>query len=322
VPGYQTAAVPGMGSVARRSVADVAFNADPSTGQYVAVMSPGSSAINWLSVGGTSLSTPQWAGLVAMANAQRSLAAKPALGAPHAVLYGQVGAVPGTYAAAFADINKGANGSCSGCAAKAGYDTPSGLGTPNVNALLSALSGTSTVSAAPVVSSANVSGTAGTALSFTVSVVAPNPVTYTLIAAPSGMAIGTTGVVSWAKPVAGTYSVGVVAKDAKTGLTGQGVYTLQIGAATVSGPVITAPAMTGVAGKKLVGTISISAPGATGLSVSISGVPSGMGFSVSGLAFTATWASPVVGAYSLKVVAVDSNGKTASANVPITITAK
>ena len=38
-------------------------------------MAPGSAAVNWISVGGTSLSTPQWAGLVAVANALRVQAA-------------------------------------------------------------------------------------------------------------------------------------------------------------------------------------------------------------------------------------------------------
>jgi hypothetical protein len=40
-PAYQAVTVPGMGSLARRSVADVAFNADPSTGQFVATIAPG-----------------------------------------------------------------------------------------------------------------------------------------------------------------------------------------------------------------------------------------------------------------------------------------
>ena len=69
--------VPGdVGTLARRAVADVAFNADPASGQYVAVLAQGSSTMSWMSVGGTSLSTPQWAGLVAVANAQRALAAR------------------------------------------------------------------------------------------------------------------------------------------------------------------------------------------------------------------------------------------------------
>jgi hypothetical protein len=320
------------------------------------------------------------------------------------VLYGQVAAVPGTYASAFADISKGSHGACATCVAKAGYDAPTGLGTPNVGNLLTALSGAVASATPPVVTPASISGKAGTALSFTVAVTAPNAVTYTLGGAPSGMVIGTTGavtwptpvagtyavtvtakdsktglsgagvvtvtiaaqsapvvtggtvtgkpgtalsftavvtasnpvtyslggapagmsisaagLVSWASPVAGSYGVTVVAKDTKTGLSGQGLYTVQVAA---TGPLITAPAMVGVAGRLLTGTIAITDPGVTSLSVSISGAPLGMSFSVSGLTLTAVWASPLVGSYSLKVVVLDSLGRSATASVPITVTAK
>ena len=79
--------------------------------------------------------------------------------------------------------------------------------------------------------------------------------------------------------------------------------------------------MTGVAGKPLSGTITIADPGATALSVSISGVPLGMSFSANGLTLTANWASPVTGSYTLKVVVQDSAGLSAQASVPITVTA-
>jgi subtilase family serine protease len=485
-PTYQTTAVPGMGAYSGRSVADVAFNADPYTGQYVALMAPGSTTVNWMSMGGTSLATPQWAGLIAIANATRALSAKATLGSPHAILYGQIATVPGTYASAFADITKGSNGTCAICASTVGYDTPSGLGTPNVSSLVSALSGLAippvvtsasisgqvgtaltftasvtapnavtyaltgapagmSISAAgivswptpvagtysvtvtakdsktnlsgqgvytvtiaaptpPAVGSATISGKVGTALSFsttvtsvntvtytltgapagmsistagvvswtapvtgtyavtvtakdsktglsgkgvytvviaaqlspavatatingkpavalsfTVSVTATNPVSYTLTDAPSGMTIASTGIVSWAKPVLGTYSVTVVAKDSKTGLSGKGVYTVKIANA---GPVITAVATAGVVGKALSGTISITDPGATSLSISIAGAPLGMGFSASGLTVTYSWKSPVVGSYNLKVSVLDSAGLSAQATIPVTVTAK
>jgi subtilase family serine protease len=61
-PSYQTSAVPGMGVQSHRNSANVAFNGDPTTGQYVAVMSPNSANVGWASAGGTSLSTPQVAG--------------------------------------------------------------------------------------------------------------------------------------------------------------------------------------------------------------------------------------------------------------------
>ena len=407
-PAYQSNAVPGLGTVAHRTVADVAFNADPASGQYVAVLTPGNATVNWLSAGGTSLSTPQWAGLIAIANATRALNAKPALGAPHAMLYGQIASVPGTYASVFADVTKGTDGSCSTCSARTGYDPLSGLGTPNAASLLSALSGTAaaatapvvtpasiagkvgtaltfTVSAtsanplsytlsgapagmsiagsgavswatpvagtwavtvtasdsktglsgqglysiviaaqaapaaAPVVAAASISGTAGSPLAFSVAVTAPNAVTYALSGAPSGMSIASNGAVSWAKPVAGTWAVTVIATDSKTGLSGQGVSTVKIGA---SGPVITAPAMRGVAGTALSGTIAISDSAASSFSVSISGVPMGMTFSISGTVVTARWTSPILGNYNLAVSVQDSAGLSTQAVVPVTIVAQ
>ena len=405
-PSYQNSTVPGVGQLLRRTVADVAFNADPSTGQYVAVMAPGS-ALSWVSAGGTSLSTPQWAGLVAVANALRAQAARPALGAPHAVLYGQIGAVPVNYASAFADVVKGANGSCATCLARAGYDPLAGLGTPNAASLLQVLSGavvgaappqvsaaaisgkagtplTFTIAAsaanpltfslsgapagmtvdsagvvrwptpllgsysvtavardsktglsgqgvysvtvtappapaAPVVNTASIAGRPGVALSYAVGVVAPNAVTYSLSGAPAGMSIGASGLLSWPSPVLGSYKITVTARDSKTGLSGQGVLTIQIASA---GPVFTVTPQSGVAGKPFSGSIGLTAPGATSLSVSIAGAPLGMGFAYNGSAITMAWAKPVTGSYTLSLVAVDSAGLSAKASVPIVINAK
>ena len=181
-----------------------------------------------------------------------------------------------------------------------------------------------TAAAAPAVTAASISGTVGSPLSYSVTVKAANPVSYSLSGAPAGLAISSTGLLTWTAPVAGSYSVTVTAKDSKTGLSGQGLVAIKINPVTVatSRLVITAPAMLGVVGKALSGTISIADPGATSLSVSISGAPMGMSFSVSGLNITAYWPSPVLGNYSLKVSAVDSSGQSASSNVSITITAK
>ncbi|QGZ43346.1 peptidase S53 [Pseudoduganella flava] len=327
-PSYQTSAVPGMGSAARRTVADVAFNADPNSGQYVAVIASGSSTVKWTSIGGTSLATPQWAGLIAVANALRAQNSKAALGAPHAALYTQIATVPGSYASVFTDITAGSNGTCSACGAKTGHDVVTGLGTPNVSALLSTVSGL-TVQTAPVLTAATINGKVGTALSFTVAATAANAVTYALFGAPAGMSIASDGVVSWASPVAGTYGVTVTAKDSVNGLTGQAVYTVVISSSstgtpvtTGSGPVITASALTGVANRKLTGTIGITDSGSKAISVSITGAPLGMTFSASGSAVSVVWAAPKTGSYQLKVVATNGNGVSATATVPVTITAR
>jgi hypothetical protein len=483
LPAWQGAAVPGFGSAPRRAVSDVSMNADPTTGQYVAVLAPGATTASWVSAGGTSLSTPQWAGLIAVANALRAQAGLAPVGAVSATLYGlsqQAG-----YAQAFNDVAAGSNGTCTGCTAGLGFDLPTGLGSPNATALFgqiaappppvapgvasTSVAGTAGVSLAftltanaphavawalanapsgmavdasgrvtwpvpvagsyavtavatdtttglrgqgtvavsiqppapPTVAGATVSGTAGTAvayavvwsgpnpvtwtfagapagvsistagvlawsapvagsyavtvtardtktglsgsgvvtlaiaapkaptvaggsvsgvagraLSFQASATAPNPVSWTLSGAPAGMSIAATGVVSWAAPVAGRYAVKATAKDTKTGLSGSGSYTVTI---APPGPVLSATALTGVAGRPLSGTIAVSDATSTSVSLTISGVPPGMTFAPVAGAVNVSWPAPVAGSYTLRISAKDGNGLTAAASVPVTI---
>lgn len=63
----------------RRSTPDVAFDADPDTGVEVYETPPGDSTGSWLIVGGTSLGTPAWAAIIAIADQGRALAGKTAL---------------------------------------------------------------------------------------------------------------------------------------------------------------------------------------------------------------------------------------------------
>ena len=225
LPSYQSGVISGY---TKRAVADVAFNADPNSGQYVATIAQGATTTRWVSAGGTSLSTPQWAGLVAVANALRATGGKAALGAPHTVLYTQIGAVPGKYAAAFGDVASGSNGTCTGCTAKAGYDTPTGWGTPNASALLSSLSdstvasggstGGTTTTTGPKLTTTSLTGTAGKALSATIAYTAPSAssLSITIAGAPSGMSFSATSggiLTTWAKPVAGRYTLVITLKD-------------------------------------------------------------------------------------------------------------
>jgi kumamolisin len=105
---------------AGRGVPDVAGDADPLTGYEVLV--DGAKAV----IGGTSAVAPLWAALVARCN--QSLGSN--LGDPHALFY-QIGT------SAFRDITQGNNGAY---AAGPGWDPCTGLGSPNGQALLRALS--------------------------------------------------------------------------------------------------------------------------------------------------------------------------------------
>ena len=298
-PSYQTKAVPGAGLTTFRTVADVAFNADPSSGQYTAVMAPGSTAVKWMSMGGTSLATPQWAGLVAIGNAVRAQAAKPALGAAHAFFYNGIGAVPGTYAAAFADVVQGKHGTCGSCTAQRGYDQLTGLGTPNVESLLNTFANGGASASAPVVTSAAITGQVGTALSFTVSATASGAMSYALTNAPSGMVVSAAGAVTWPAPVAGTYTVTATATDSKSGLSGKGVYTVKIEAPLP--PVVSPAAITGKVGTALAYTVSAS--NSKPVTYALVNAPAGMVISSTG---AVSWPKPVAGTYAVTATAKDT----------------
>ena len=131
LPSYQTKAgvpVHPETKFAGRGVPDVAGDADPVTGYQVRV--DGQNLI----IGGTSAVAPLWAGLIAAINGQLG---RP-VGFVHAALY-RIGTP------AFRDIVKGNNG---GYQASNNGDAWTGLGSPNGTALLKALQGSATMTAA------------------------------------------------------------------------------------------------------------------------------------------------------------------------------
>jgi kumamolisin len=111
-----------------RGVPDVAGDADPRTGYQVEI--DGQQA----TIGGTSAVAPLWAGLLALVN--QSLGSP--VGYLNPLLYGRLA---GT--GAFRDITSGDNsvGGTTGYAAGAGWDACTGLGSPDGQALLAALTG-------------------------------------------------------------------------------------------------------------------------------------------------------------------------------------
>jgi subtilase family serine protease len=233
LPSWQSGVSAGGVKLARRGVSDVSFNANPMTGQYTAMTLPGA-AIKWASVGGTSIGAPQWAGIIAVANAIRVANGKADLGDVHAALYQSIAAVPGTYASAFADIVVGSNGICTGCTAGTGFDVASGLGTPNVSGLLSALTGV--VSPQVVVSGNHAPTLASTTInakkgySFSTHLAGQDAdgdaLTYTMTGTPTGLTLGSTGQLAWwTNPPAGTFKINVTVKDTH-GATGTAVITL------------------------------------------------------------------------------------------------
>jgi uncharacterized repeat protein (TIGR03803 family) len=123
-------------SAPNRGVPDVAYDADPATGVPVYF-----NIFGWRQYGGTSMSAPQWAALMALAN---SLRQQPVNSAP-GIFYSLATA---NYAAYYHDITSGNNGVyyCG-----PGYDLVTGWGTPIANQLVIALAGGySSQAAAPV----------------------------------------------------------------------------------------------------------------------------------------------------------------------------
>jgi subtilase family serine protease len=140
-PAYQDTLPAGSTAIGTmRGVPDVAFQASAGTGALVYITLPpdGNSGLlcggvpcstGWYDIGGTSLSTPQWAGLVAIA-AQLNGGG---LGPINTALY-KIGADPTRYANDFFDITLGNNQTVptvAGYPATTGWDPVTGLGTPN-----------------------------------------------------------------------------------------------------------------------------------------------------------------------------------------------
>ena len=123
-PTYQQ----GLQSTGKRTIPDVAFDANPSTG--VAVYDSFGRSSPWVQVGGTSLSAPSWAGLIAIANQGRVAAGGTTLNG----LSQTLPAIDSLPSGDFHDITSGSNGST--FQAKPGYDEVTGLGTPVANLLV------------------------------------------------------------------------------------------------------------------------------------------------------------------------------------------
>ena len=185
----------------KRTDNDVAAVADPNTG--VAVYDSYSEG-GWLEVGGTSASSPIIASVFA-------LAGTPAAGTyPSSYIY--------SHTSNLFDVTSGADGSCSPaylCTAQAGYDGPTGWGTPDgVTAFTSGSSSGNTVT---VTNPGNQTGTVGTPVSLQIQATdsaSGQTLTYSATGLPAGLSINSSsGLISGTPSTAGTSNVTVTAKD-------------------------------------------------------------------------------------------------------------
>ena len=130
-PGWQT----DQSSCSRRTVVDVAADADPNTGAAVYDSVAYQGQAGWFQVGGTSLASPLIASVYALAGANGSNVNAAQIPYAYAASFGY------GPASALHDVTTGSNGTCSPaplCTAGVGYDGPTGVGTPNGTSAFSA----------------------------------------------------------------------------------------------------------------------------------------------------------------------------------------
>ncbi|MEV5983439.1 putative Ig domain-containing protein [Streptomyces sp. NPDC052051] len=200
---------------AKRMEADVSAVADPATGVAVYDTYGGS---GWAVYGGTSASAPIVAGVYALAGTPGS--------ADYPAQY------PYAHTANLNDVTSGNNGSCSTsyyCTAGAGYDGPTGWGTPNGTAAFTSGSGSGTT--VSVTNPGNQSTTTGSSVSLKISATdsAGATLTYSAVGLPTGLSINSsTGLITGTASTAGTYSTTVITTDS-TGASGSASFTWTVG---------------------------------------------------------------------------------------------
>ncbi len=140
-PAFQNALPAGSTAIdGMRGVPDIALQASSRTGVLIYITNPGYSTnvhdTGWYVIGGTSSSSPQWAGLIAVANEMNG---GKQLGYINPALYA-IASDPAMYAADFYDVTTGNNTQpgtgIAGFPATNGWDPVTGLGTPNAANLL------------------------------------------------------------------------------------------------------------------------------------------------------------------------------------------
>jgi len=192
-PSFQS----GISACTKRADTDVSAVADPNTGLAVYITYGGS---GWSVYGGTSLSAPLIASVYALAGTPG------ASDRPNSYPYSHTGNL--------FDVTSGSNGSCSPsvlCTGTAGWDGPTGLGTPNGTAAFTSGGGSTGVT---VTNPGSQTGTVGTAVSLQLSASGGTaPYTWSATGLPAGLSISSSGLISGTPTTATTYSVTATATD-------------------------------------------------------------------------------------------------------------
>ena len=164
IPSYQKA----VQNSAWRETPDVSFVGDPFSGVAIYDSFDLGASAPWTPIGGTSVSSPCWAGLIAIADQFRASAGLDTLDGPTQTL-------PKLYslpASDFHDVTSGSNG---GYNAGPGYDEVTGLGSPVADRLVSDLVAPLSPVAAVTLQTSSTSAVYGQAITFMATVGAEVP---------------------------------------------------------------------------------------------------------------------------------------------------
>ena len=251
----------------RRMEADVSAVADPATGVAVYQTYGGS---GWSVYGGTSAASPIIASVWALAGAPNSgdVAAQYPYnhtGSFNDVTSGSNGSCSPAYF----------------CTAEVGYDGPTGWGTPNGTSGFGSGSTAETVSVTnPGSQSTAVGAAASLQISATDS--AGKSLTYTATGLPAGLSISSSGLISGTATTAGTYSVTVVANSGTAKGSAAFTWTVA-GSGTETVSVTNPGSQTGTVGTAASLQISGSDSAGKSLTYTATGLPAGLSISSSGL---------------------------------------
>jgi kumamolisin len=291
--------------------------------------------------GGTSFATPMWAGYIALVNQQLVANSEPTIGFLDPIIY-PIG-VSSSYDTDFHDITSGTSGSYS---AVTGYDLVTGWGSPNGQALINALTGSSTTagfSLSATAASVTAGSTGTSTVTETVTGGFDSAVTLTASGLPSGVTAafspasitgaGTSTLTFTASSTAaaGNSTITVTGTPA-SGTTETTTLTLTVSAASTPSFSLSATAASVKDGSTGTSTVTETVTNGFNSPVTLtaSGLPTGVtaafsptsitGAGTSTLTFTAS-STATAGSYTITVTGTPASGTAKTTTLTLTVTA-
>ncbi len=303
-PSWQTGS--GLPAGTTRAVPDVALTADPFYGAVV-ILDGAQTAY-----GGTSWSSPTWAGFCALLNQTRANVGLRSLGLLGPDLYPFLGT------SNFRDITSGNNAFDGGTGYNAGpgYDLATGIGVPNVQTLAQTLL---SPSGSPVFTNGPPTPIAGLniAYSFSLTTAGRPAATFSLLSGslPPGLTLSPTGVISGTPSQLGSFTATI---DAGNGIAPDATRTVAITVQSPAAPVFTSGAPTTPAMVGSAYSFTYAATGAPSpiFSLNSGNLPPGLYLSSSGLL---SGLPTLAGVYTGSVLATNGVGSGVTQTFSLTV---